>query len=65
MSEPRNCESNSPAKAYQQLRYNERETKKKKKQTKHTFPNQFVESIFCLAPHELGCFHFLESSLSN
>ena len=30
MSEPRNCESNLPAKAYQQLRYNERETKKKK-----------------------------------
>lgn len=39
--------------------------RKKNKQTKHTFPNQFVESIFCLAPHELGCFHFLESSLSN
>lgn len=34
MSEPRNCESNSPAKAYQQLRYNERETKKKKQTNK-------------------------------
>ena len=34
MSEPRNSESNSPAEAYQQLRYNERETKKKKQTNK-------------------------------
>ena len=36
MSEPRNCESNSPAKAYQQLRYNERERDEEKKTNKQS-----------------------------